>query len=117
MVHTIKPTNYAKNITLKAYKSNMGTNTLYTEKRHQYIKYTQVSKPFMSYKFKTNINHNHSVSNPTHNNNKYPKHKTTTINKKTAKTSINICEHTTPPFNMHIPSHSCAALPLFGTNS
>ena len=57
----------------------MGTNTLYTEKHHQYIKYTKVSKPSMSYKFKTNINHNHSVSNPTHNNNKYPKHKTITI--------------------------------------
>ena len=26
MVHTIKPTNYAQNKTLKAYKSNMGTN-------------------------------------------------------------------------------------------
>ena len=66
----------------------------------------------MSYKFKTNINHNHSVTNPTHNNNNYPKHKTIIINKKTVKTGINICEHTTPPFNMHTPFHSCAALPL-----
>ena len=90
----------------KSIKSNVGT------KHHQYIKYTKISKPSMSYKFKPNINHNHCVSNPTHNNNNYPKHKTITINKKTVKTSINICEHTTPPFNMHTPSHSCAALPL-----
>ena len=86
-------------------------------KHHQYIKYTKVSKPSMSYKFKPNINHNHGVSNPTHNNNNYSKHKTITINKKTVKTGINICEYTIPPFNMHIPSHSCDALPLFGTNS
>ena len=85
---------------------------LYTEKHHQYIKYTKVSKPSMSYKFKLNINHNHSVSNPTHNNNNYSKHKTITINKKIVKTSINICEHTTPPFNMHTPFLFCAALPL-----
>ena len=26
--------------------------TLYTEKHHQYIKYTKISKPSMSYKFK-----------------------------------------------------------------
>ena len=71
----------------------------------------------MSYKFKTNINHNHNVSNPTHTNNNYPKHKTITINKKTVKTGINICERITPPFNMHTPSHSYAALPLFGMNS
>ena len=63
MVQTIKPKNQWKQ-TLKAYKSNMGTNTLYIEKHHQYIKYTKVSKPSMSYKFKPNVNHNHSVSNP-----------------------------------------------------
>ena len=67
----------------------------------------------MSYKFKTLINHNHSVTNPTHTNNNYPKHKTITINqkiKKRVKIGINICKHITPPFNMHTPSHSCAAL-------
>ena len=90
----------------------MGTkHTLYTKKHHQYIKYTEVSKPFMSYKFKTNINHNYNVSNPTQNNN-YSKHKTITINKKTVKIGINICEHITPPFNMHTLSHSYAILPL-----
>ena len=46
--------------------------TLYTENHYQYIKYTKVLKPSMSYKFKTNINHNHSVSKPINN---YPKHK------------------------------------------
>ena len=34
------------------------------KKNHQYIEYTKVSKPSMSYKFKPNIDHKHSVSNP-----------------------------------------------------
>ena len=86
----------------KSIKSNVGT------KHHQYIKYTKISKPSMSYKFKPNINHNHSVSNLTHN----PKHKTITINKK-IKMGINICVlYTTPPFCMHTPSHSYVVLPL-----
>ena len=42
-------------------------NTLYTEKHHQYIEYTKVSKPSMSYLFKTNINHNHSEIIPINN--------------------------------------------------
>ena len=51
--------------------------TLYTlKKHHQYIKYIKVLKPSMSYKFKPNINHNHSVSNPIDN---YPKHKQNNI--------------------------------------
>ena len=39
----------------KSLKSNVGT------KHHQYIKYTKISKPSMSYKFKPNINHNHYI--------------------------------------------------------
>ena len=113
MVHTIKPTNLCIKHNPKSLQKQHGyKNTLYTEKYHQYIKYTKVSKPSISYKFKLNINHNHSVSNPTHNNNNYPKHKTITIKKKTVKTGMNICEHSTPPFNMHTSSHSYAVLPL-----
>ena len=73
MVHTIKPTNlYIKHNPKNLQKQHGYKHTLYTEKHHQYIKYIKVTKPSISYKFKTNINHNHSVSNPINN---YLKHK------------------------------------------
>ena len=48
----------------KLAKATRVQTTLYTEKHHQYIKNTKISKPSMSYELKPNINHNHSVSNP-----------------------------------------------------
>ena len=73
MAHTIKLTNlYIKHNPKNLQKQHGYKHTLYTEKHHQYIKYIKVSKPSISYKFKTNINHNHSVSNPINN---YLKHK------------------------------------------
>ena len=60
----------------KAYKLCIKQNPKSLRKQHgyktHYIKYTKVLKPPMSYKFNTNINHNHSVSKPINN---YPKHK------------------------------------------
>ena len=73
MVHTIKPTNLCIKQNPKNLQKQHGYKLRYILKNHQkYIKYTKVSKPSMSYKFKPNINHNHSVSNPINN---YPKHK------------------------------------------
>ena len=48
----------------KLTKATWVQTTLYTKKHHQYIKNTKISKPSMSYDFESNINHNHSVSNP-----------------------------------------------------
>ena len=73
MVHTIKPTNLCIKQNPKNLQKQHGCKLRYILKNHQkYIKYTKVLKPSMSYKFKTNINHNHSVSKPINN---YPKHK------------------------------------------
>ena len=73
MVHTIKPTNLCIKHNPKSLQKQHGYKIHYMlKKHHQYIKYTKVSKPSMSYKFKPNITHNHSVSNPINN---YPKHK------------------------------------------
>ena len=61
MVQTIKPRNMHKNITLKAYKSNMGTkHNIYWMTSTIYRK----SKPSLSYELETKIHQNHSVSNP-----------------------------------------------------
>ena len=73
MVHTIKPTNLCIKHNPKSLHKQHGYKTHYILKKKNIIniKYTKVSIPSMSYKFKPNINHNHSVSNPINN---YPKH-------------------------------------------
>ena len=56
----------------KTYKSNMGTNTLYTEKHHQYIKSIKQNHPWIM-----SLNQTLTITTmyQTHNNNNYPKHK------------------------------------------
>ena len=67
----------------------------------------------MSYEFKTNINHNHSVLNPSHNNNNYPKHKTITINKKNRDSYKYMWAHNSPFQYAHSFSFLCCSPPNY----
>ena len=63
--------------TLKAYKNNMGTKTLYIEKHHQYKKIPK----FQNHPWVMSLNQTLTITivYQTHNNNNYPKHNTNTV--------------------------------------